>query len=90
MKYQVKSPRMKSNENKIKLGQIIQWHSWFAWYPVRVCPTEMVWLERIDRRFPHAKIEWSYNAAHGDGYVKFYRVHRNMPEYRKLGVNHVI
>ena len=89
MKFKCHEPRLRSNRNKVKLGEVIQWHSFFAWYPVRVSSTEMAWLEKVDRRFPHAKIEWTYSAWHEDGYVKFYRVHRNMPEYRKLGVNHV-
>jgi hypothetical protein len=27
-----------------------EWHPWFAWYPVRVSPTEKAWLTIVDRR----------------------------------------
>lgn len=26
------------------------WKPWFAWHPVRISPTETVWLERVERR----------------------------------------
>jgi hypothetical protein len=26
------------------------WHLWFAWYPARVAPREMVWLETVRRK----------------------------------------
>ena len=30
--------------------QFFEWCSWFAWHPVRVSPTRLVWLKVIERR----------------------------------------
>ena len=30
--------------------QYFEWCSWFAWHPVRVSPTRVVWLKVIERR----------------------------------------
>lgn len=27
-----------------------QWHTWFAWYPVRVGHRDCRWLERVERK----------------------------------------
>ena len=32
-----------------RLPEIIDWHTWFAWHPVKVHGT-WVWLETIERR----------------------------------------
>ena len=29
---------------------VLEWHRWFAWYPVRVSDDYVVWLEFIERR----------------------------------------
>lgn len=34
----------------VKRAMIDKWHSWFAWYPVRVGITEFCWLERVERK----------------------------------------
>jgi hypothetical protein len=26
------------------------WHTWFAWFPVRVGPGDCRWLEKVERR----------------------------------------
>lgn len=26
------------------------WHFWFAWRPVRINETELIWLERVERQ----------------------------------------
>lgn len=38
-----------------------RWHSWFAWYPVRVQGDKIVWLETI-KRFHNrtATFPWKY------------------------------
>jgi hypothetical protein len=30
--------------------RLSEWHSWFAWFPVRVSPTERAWLITVERR----------------------------------------
>jgi hypothetical protein len=33
------------------------WHSWFVWYPIRVGPSEVIWLETVLRRaFYHDEV----------------------------------
>jgi len=34
--------------------KVSKWHSWFAWYPVRIEGNQCVWLEWIMRRYPTA------------------------------------
>ena len=29
---------------------LLDWHTWFAWYPVEVRGLEYVWLRRLKRR----------------------------------------
>ena len=31
------------------------WHSWFAWFPVRLGSGDIVWLERVERRFKYVR-----------------------------------
>ena len=38
---------------KIKLTPQRVWHTWFAWYPVRIQGDKLVWLENVQRW--HAK-----------------------------------
>lgn len=33
-----------------------RWHSWFAWHPVRCSNGYCYWLERVERKFNHARI----------------------------------
>lgn len=33
-----------------KLTKQMQWHEWFAWYPVRVSSRRRCWLETVERR----------------------------------------
>ena len=42
-----------------KRKRLAQWHSWFAWYPVRVAPHDCRWLEKVQRK-------GSYWACYGD------------------------
>ena len=30
--------------------RIAEWHDWFAWYPVRVGPSDCRWLETVECR----------------------------------------
>jgi hypothetical protein len=50
-----------------------EWHSWFAWHPVRTLGGDYVWLERVLRRgqriliangdgMPEHVWEWEYQA----------------------------
>lgn len=43
--------RMKFNRKskKLRRKELEQWHNWFAWYPVRINDTTLVWMERIQR-----------------------------------------
>ena len=47
------------------------WHTWFAWYPVKVRHT-LVWLEKIERRIE----TWDYYVGihfAGGGWTTHYR-----------------
>lgn len=35
---------------EVKKTLRMQWHRWFAWYPVRVGENECRWLEYVERR----------------------------------------
>lgn len=39
-----------------------QWHSWFAWRPVRTEDGDWVWLERVQRAYviPGGNDPWPY------------------------------
>lgn len=39
-----------------RASSLRQWHRWFAWHPVRVASRSCVWLEWIERRYPHALV----------------------------------
>ena len=39
-----------------------KWHSWFAWFPVRVGPHDCRWLEWIERKGKH---HYSYSTQSG-------------------------
>lgn len=48
----------------VRMARLRQWHTWFAWYPVRVEEGDCRWLEFIERRdvrgmsfMPH---DWQY------------------------------
>ena len=45
----------------------LEWHVWFAWYPVRVGKGDCRWLERVERRqlpqhFLFESAVWEYRA----------------------------
>lgn len=39
---------------------IIEWHNWFAWYPVEIRYGQWVWLETISRRYKGFMFCWDY------------------------------
>lgn len=39
----------KDREDK-KFREAIQWHKWFAWYPVQIGDNDCRWLETVERR----------------------------------------
>lgn len=41
--------------------RIGRWHSWFAWYPVRVGKHDCRWLERVERK---GTVEFSYDGLY--------------------------
>lgn len=53
--------RAKNKRDKYK-----DWHSWFAWYPVRIDQSRLVWLETVYRRIRYIPEEvprfygWDY------------------------------
>lgn len=51
-----------------KERRLEQWHPWFAWRPIRIAPTECVWMEWIERKGRH---EYSYG---GPSWYWDYRV----------------
>lgn len=48
--------------------KLCDWHSWYAWYPVRVGPRECRWLERVERKGEY------WFAIGGSGWTWEYRV----------------
>jgi len=34
----------------LKIAALEEWNSWFAWHPVRISDTHLVWLETIERK----------------------------------------
>jgi hypothetical protein len=49
-------------------GVLVDWQPWFAWYPVRLQPSEgsrIVWWRRISRRYSMALdyASWDYSLA---------------------------
>lgn len=44
-------------------GDTLDWHRWFAWYPVRVRKGDVRWLEFVARR---GKFHRSYRSAFWD------------------------
>lgn len=52
--------RLKSKAERQK-PQTAQ-HDWFAWYPVRVSGTEVVWLERVTRQRAGVGSPFTYKA----------------------------
>ena len=56
----------KSVQKKLKDQR--EWHSWFAWYPVRVAENDCYWLEYVERKevpiigrvTGHILINWKY------------------------------
>lgn len=45
----------KEKEDRLfkKAQPLRKWHSWFAWWPIRVETGQCVWLEKIER-----KLDW--------------------------------
>ena len=35
----------------------LEWRKWFAWYPVRTEDEKWVWLETVERKIYHARIQ---------------------------------
>ena len=54
---------------KAKVKRLEEWHSWFAWHPVRVGENDCRWLETVQRKgklfwygYPDCWWEWKYKA----------------------------
>lgn len=43
-----------------KVDRNKSWHTWFAWYPVRIDQVTCVWLERVERR---GQLEYLYDGT---------------------------
>jgi hypothetical protein len=58
----------------------LEWHRWFAWYPVRLSDTqECVWLETIEIR----GVSHIYQPDPADMWREWYRL---IPEYETRGI----
>jgi hypothetical protein len=53
------------------------WHSWFAWYPVKVGSRDCRWLERVERRYTFWYISHFVGMCLASG----------CPEYRARGTD---
>lgn len=38
----------------------MEWHTWFAWYPLRISDYEVIWLENLQRRKSWRNGDWEY------------------------------
>lgn len=47
MRIKSKTYEVKENEFEARMSE---WHNWFAWYPVRISDTELVWLQIVKRK----------------------------------------
>lgn len=47
-----------------KKARLKEWHTWFAWHPIRIGPHDYRWLETVVRkgRFQGDYWEWQYTA----------------------------
>ncbi len=34
----------------LKIAALEEWNSWFAWHPVRISDTHLVWFEIVERK----------------------------------------
>jgi hypothetical protein len=34
----------------LNVAALEEWHSWFAWHPVRISNTQLIWLEIVERK----------------------------------------
>lgn len=50
---------------KTRGDELLFWHKWFAWYPVRIDSETCVWLEFVERR---GNVEYN---SEGEEYWKF-------------------
>lgn len=46
---------------KPKWDRHANWHSWFAWIPVRVTPQKKAWLTFVERRLSQQDRNWGPN-----------------------------
>ena len=58
----------KSESAKVWLTRVGHWHHRFAWFPVRVSDTEIVWLQWVERMITPVN----------DGYGGLYYTHRKV------------
>jgi hypothetical protein len=42
--------KKKKEEFKKRIESLVEWHQWFAWYPVRVDENDCRWLEYVETR----------------------------------------
>lgn len=47
MELRIRGSAWREQDRQAKLSN---WHTWFAWYPVRLGEFEVVWLERLKRK----------------------------------------
>lgn len=40
----------KYERKRLRREYLKNWHTWFAWYPVRVSEYKVAWLETVQRR----------------------------------------
>lgn len=62
---------------KKRLGQ---WHRWFAWRPIRISPTQCVWLEFIQRKM---RPNMSYGGPIWDKEYRLDPIEETLKEFNK-------
>lgn len=40
------------------IKDLTQWHWWFAWYPVLLEDSRVLWFQRVQRRVEYGYADW--------------------------------
>lgn len=51
---------LKIDSNYKKYSEQKEWHTWFAWFPIRVSNDEVIWLQAVERKRQNVFGDWEY------------------------------
>ena len=55
----------KSEAHEKSLSDVVVWHRWYAWFPVKVAEGDCRWLEVVERRRVVYRLDPTYLADYG-------------------------